>query len=199
MGPFSRNQHSLCLSAAEAFKRSSMSPSGVPLCSSSQSGMVQDSSQATTDSSLKSELVYLLRMQAVEYGVCAHLAELAVSENPEAHEAAALALSTLLQGTSTSVQAAPAVGSNAAAAVCRKPPAAELTTPGSPVSDTIPAGNFRAGGGIPSSTLLPLLQMVAMHGVNDIGVDLRSTLHALRTASSEEYARRTIMKCELVT
>jgi hypothetical protein len=129
----------------------------------------------------------------VEYGVCERLADLAASDLPEEHEVAALALSTLLKGTSTSVQAAPAVGSKAAAAAGRTASAALLSTPSLAASDLIPAGNFKAGGGIPLSTLLPLLHMVAMHGVDDIGVDLQSTLHALRTASSEEHARKTIM------
>lgn len=131
----------------------------------------------------------------MELGACAHLAELAASDNPEEHEAAALALSTLLKGTSTSVQAAPLLGSKAASTVSRTA-AADLSTPGSPACDLIPAGNFRAGGGIPSSTLLPLLQMVAMYGVNDVGVDLESTLHALCTASSEDSARASITEYE---
>jgi hypothetical protein len=130
--------------------------------------------------------------------VCEHLAEVAASEHPEEHEAAALALSTLLKGTSTTVQAPPLVGSNAAAAAYRKVPAADLCAPGSPASDTIPAGNFRPGGGIPSSTLLPLLQMVAMHGSSDVGVDLQSTLHALCTATSEESARKSLIEYEFV-
>ena len=128
----------------------------------------------------------------MELGVCEHLAEVSASENPEEHEAAALALSTLLKGTSTTVPAAPLVGSNAAAAVGRKVPAADVSA-----SDTIPAGNFRAGGGIPNSTCATLLQLVAMHGVSDVGVDMQSTLHALWTATSEDTARKSIMQCAL--
>jgi hypothetical protein len=108
-----------------------------------------------------------------------------------------MALSTLLKGTSTTIRGPPALGSNAAAACCKAAPATELHgDAGGHAADLIPAGNFRSGGGIPSNSLLPLLQILAMHGVTDVGVDLSSTLHALCTATSEELACKSVLECD---
>lgn len=57
-------------------------------------------------------------------------------------------------------------------------------------SDLIAARRFRCGGGIPQSSLFPMLQIVAMQDVATSAVELHATLHALLTAAESTDLRR---------
>lgn len=140
----------------------------------------------------------LFMMQAIESGVCDSLAEISASQHPEEQTAAGRALSLILQGAASSVKAAPGLGAKAAAtagqAAPSGPPFPEAAT-GEPGTDLIAARRFRCGGGIPQSSLFPLLQIVAMQDVATSTVELHSTLHALLTAAESTDLRKAMREC----
>lgn len=139
-------------------------------------------------------------MQAIEAGVCDSLAEISASEHPEEQAAAGRALSVVLHGAASSAQASPGLGARAAAKAgqgtpCQPPfpdAAAGSATAG---TDLIAARRFRSGGGIPQSSLFPMLQIVAMQDVATSSVDLDATLHALLTAAGATDLRLAMHKC----
>eukprot|EP00892_Ulva_mutabilis_P003589 jgi/Ulvmu1/1601/UM111_0029.1 len=147
-------------------------------------------------------VVYLLASRdaaclqvAVEAGVCNCLAEMSASEHPEEQAAAARALSLILNGTGSSVKAAPGLGAKAAATAgqgtASRPPFPDAASgSGEPSPDLIGAHRFRRGGGIPQSSLFPMMQIVAMQDVATSAVELRAIVHGLLTAAESTDLRQ---------
>lgn len=147
---------------------------------------------------LLSLMQFASSLQAIEERACDSLAEISASEHPEERAAAGKALSLVLNGAASSVKASPGLGAKAAAFAGRSGPAEPPFpgTQGAPKTqnELIPASRFRSGGGIPQSSLFPMLQIVAMQEVASSTVELDATLHALLTAADCSDLRQGILE-----
>lgn len=132
--------------------------------------------------------------------MCDSLAEISASEHPEERAVAGRALSVVLNGAASSAQASPGLGARAAASAGQgapcSPPFPDAAAGGSAAgADLIAARRFRSGGGIPQSSLFPMLQIVAMQDMATPAVALDATLHALLTAADGTDLRQAMHEC----
>lgn len=131
--------------------------------------------------------------------MCDTLAEISASEHPEERAAAGRALSAVLHGAASSTTALPGLGARAAASAGQAssaPPFPDAAGGGGAAApDLIAARRFRPGGGIPQSSLFPMLQIVAMQDVASSAVELEATLHALLTAVDGSDQRQAVLEC----
>jgi hypothetical protein len=137
-------------------------------------------------------------VQALEAGACEPLAHLSASENAEEQAIASKALTTLLNGATTTPAATPFLGPKSAVAAAERV-AKGLTTFGDyegTAGDLISA-HYAGGGGIPLGSIFPLMQLLGTHGVAEVPVDVAAVCHALATAAGSVKSREAMVECVL--
>lgn len=134
-------------------------------------------------------------LQALEAGCCDALAQLTASEDPEEKTAASKAITVLLKGMTCRPAVVPGLGYQAASASATTRFAVPADSVGGHADAIKAASRYQAGGGMPTSSLFPLVQLIAMSDMNDPTVDVTATLHALKMATESLESRQAMLEC----